>query len=196
MWLLARHTEIESLKTKQQANIPRAYNSHTAWQDLVLQFSLTNRYMAFICALRPWFYWKHILHSCTLSLSLNLSLCLSPHLSLCNPHPSFSVFCLFCSHFCLPLPAQYGHGLSIILAAQQLVDVGVQHGECQLKDDLDAVEEEAVHHHHCALKRHDRQEEGEEPGERDSGDDPKVLHAVVQLRNVLAGELLEHPLID
>ena len=94
------------------------------------------------------------------------------------------------------LPAQYGHGLAIIFAAQQLVDVGVQHGERQLKDDLDAVVEEAVHHHHRALERHDGQEEGEEPRERDGGDDPEVLHAVVQLRNVLAGQLLEHPLID
>lgn len=96
----------------------------------------------------------------------------------------------------LSLPAQYGHGLSVILAAQQLVDVGVQHGERQLKDDLNAVVEEAVHDHYSALERHDRQEEGEEPGERDGGDDPKVLHAVVQLRDVLAGELLKHSLID
>lgn len=42
--------EIESLKTKYQPNIPHAviYNSPTAWQDLVLQFATTNRYMAFI----------------------------------------------------------------------------------------------------------------------------------------------------
>lgn len=72
----------------------------------------------------------------------------------------------------------------------------MQHGERQLKDDLDAVVEEAVHHHHCALEWHDGQEEGEEPGERDGGDDPEVLHAVVQLRDVLTGQLLEHPLID
>jgi len=76
------------------------------------------------------------------------------------------------------------------------VDVGVQHGERQLEDDLDAVVEEAVHHHNRALEGHDGQEEGEEPGEGDGGDDPEVLHAVVQLGNVLAGELLEHPLID
>lgn len=95
----------------------------------------------------------------------------------------------------LPLPAQYSHGLAVILASQQLVDVGVQHRKRQLKDDLDAVVEEAVHHHHCALEWHDRQEEGEEPGERNRGDDPKVLHAVIQLGDVLAGELLEHALI-
>lgn len=76
------------------------------------------------------------------------------------------------------------------------MDVGVQDGQRQLKDDFDAVKEEAVHHHHCTFERHDRQEEGEEPRERDSGDDPKVLHAVIQLRDVFTGELLEHALID
>lgn len=93
-------------------------------------------------------------------------------------------------------PAQHCHGLAVILAAQELVDVSVQHGERQLKDDLDAVEEEAVHDHHGALEGHDRQEEGEEPRQRDGGNDAEVLHAVVQLRNVFAGELLKHPLIN
>lgn len=94
------------------------------------------------------------------------------------------------------LPPQYGHGLPIVLAAKQLVDVGVQHGERQLKNDFDSIIEETVDHHHRALERHDGQEEGEEPGERNSGDDTKVLHAVVELRNVLTGQLLEHTLID
>lgn len=86
-------------------------------------------------------------------------------------------------------PAQHRHGLAVVLAAQQLVDVGVQHGERQLEDHLDAVEKKAVHHHHGALERHDRQEEREEPGERDGGDDAEVLHTVVKLRHVLAGQL-------
>lgn len=94
-----------------------------------------------------------------------------------------------------PLPAQNRHGLPVVLAPEQLVNVGVQHGQRELEDDLDAVVEEAVHHHHGALEGHDGQEEGEEPGERDGGDDAEVLHAVVQLRDVLAGQLLEHALI-
>lgn len=94
-----------------------------------------------------------------------------------------------------PLPAQYRHGLAVVFAAQKLMDVGVQHGQCQLKDDFDAIKKEAVHHHHGTLEWHHREEEGEEPRQRDGGDDPKVLHAVVQLRDILAGQLLEHALI-
>lgn len=94
-----------------------------------------------------------------------------------------------------PLPAQYCHGLAVILAAQKLMDVGVQHGQRQLKDDLDSVKKEAVHHHHGALEWHHGEEQGEEPRQRDGGDDAEVLHAVVQLRDVLAGQLLEHALI-
>lgn len=92
-------------------------------------------------------------------------------------------------------PAQYSHGFTVVLAAQQLVDVGVQHGKRQLEDDLDAVVEEAIHHHHRTLKRHDGEEQGEEPGEGDRGDDSQVLHAVVQLWNVFPSEFLKHALI-
>lgn len=75
------------------------------------------------------------------------------------------------------------------------MDVGVEHGQSQLEDDLDALVEEAVDHHHSALEGHDGQEECEEPGEGDGGDDAQRLHAVVQLRNVDVSQLLEHTLV-
>lgn len=75
------------------------------------------------------------------------------------------------------------------------MDVSVEHRQSQLEDDLDALIEEAVDHHHGALEGHDGQEEREEPGEGDGGDDAQRLHAVVQLRNVDVSQLLEHTLV-
>lgn len=93
------------------------------------------------------------------------------------------------------LPPQNGHGFSIIFAGQQLMDVSIQHRERKLEDDLDALVEEAVHHHHGTFERHDGQEEREEPRQWDGGDDGQRLHAVVQLRDVHVRQLLEYTLI-
>lgn len=92
-------------------------------------------------------------------------------------------------------PAEDRHGFSVVLAVEQLVDVGVENGQRQLKDELNALVEEAVNYDHGALEGHDGQEEREEPGQRDGRDHTQLLHAVVQLRNVHTGQLLEHTLI-
>lgn len=110
--------------------------------------------------------------------------------------PCFSIFGpLSVFHPQPSSPSQHGHGLSIILGPQQLVDVGVQHAERQLEDDLDALVEEAVDHHHGTLKGHDTEEQGEEPGEGNGRDDSQVLHAVVEFRDVLPGQLLKYTLV-
>lgn len=75
------------------------------------------------------------------------------------------------------------------------MNISIQHGERKLENDLDALVEEAVHHHHGTFEWHDGKEKREEPRERDSGDDGQRLHAVVQLRDVHVSQLLEHTLI-
>lgn len=94
------------------------------------------------------------------------------------------------------VPSQDGHGLAVILAVQQFVHVGVQHSQGQLEYHFDSFIEETVHNHHCALEGHHTEEECEEPRQGDGGDHAQVLHAVIQLRHVVSGQLLEDTLVD
>ena len=93
------------------------------------------------------------------------------------------------------LPAQDGHGLAFIATAQQLLHVGIQDGQGHLQDHLDALIEEAVNDDHSALKGHDTEEEGQEPGERDAGNHPQVLHLFGELGQEVSCELFEDALV-
>lgn len=73
--------------------------------------------------------------------------------------------------------------------------VSVPSRRSDLKDDLDALVEEAVDQNDGAVERHDRQEESEEPGQADGGDDSQILHVSIQQREEGPGQVLKHALI-
>lgn len=92
-------------------------------------------------------------------------------------------------------PAEDHQGLAVVLAAAQVLGVGLQHGQPQLEDGFDAVIEEAVDHVHRALQGHDAEEQSQEPGEGDGRQGREILHVLRQLRELLLDELLKDGLV-
>lgn len=86
-------------------------------------------------------------------------------------------------------------GLSVVDAGGELGGVGLQHGQTQLEDGLDAVEEEAVDHADGAVEGQHAEEEGEEPGEGDGRQGGEVGDVLGQLGQTLPDQLLKHRLV-
>lgn len=93
------------------------------------------------------------------------------------------------------VPSQNSHGLPIVLAVQKFVHISIQHREGQLEYHFDSFIEETVHNHHRALKGHHTEKQREEPRQGDGRDDTQVLHAVIQLWDIVSGQLLEDTLV-
>lgn len=93
-------------------------------------------------------------------------------------------------------PGEDHERLAIVGAGRQLGGVGLQHGQAQLENGLDAVEEEAVDHADGAVERQDAEEQGEEPREGHGGQGGEVREVLGQLGQPLLDQLLEHRLVD
>ncbi len=89
-----------------------------------------------------------------------------------------------------------GHGLSVIVAADQGLHVVVQHCQAELQNGFYAIIEKAVHHVHGALYGQDTDEESEEPGQGHGGEKTQVCHVLHQLGEVFSNQILEHRLVD
>lgn len=92
-------------------------------------------------------------------------------------------------------PAEDHQGLAVVLAAAQVLGIGLQHSKPQLEDGSDPVVEEAIDDVHCALQRHDAEEQSQEPGERDGRQGRGAVQVLRQLGEVLPDQLLEHGLV-